>query len=308
MRGAGQIAYLTKLAEPDVAVVVNAGTAHIELLGSTDAIARAKAEIWSGVRPGGTIVRPAGDLRLEPLARAANPAARHVTFGDEPTADVRLVEYTATPTGADLVIDAFGETAHLHLALVGRHAAIDACAALAAAHAAGASIGAALAGLARARPPSMRGEIVDVAGRHVIVDCYNANPASMAAALRTLAERGSEAGAPGLGLRASGEPRTIAVLGDMLELGDHAASAHAEVGELANQLGVSLIALGELASKMPHAHVVADPSAAAARALAETQPGDWILLKASRGMRLERVLSAMLASPEARSPRPEAHA
>ena len=83
MRGAGQIEYLTKIAEPDVAVVVNAGTAHIELLGSTDAIAQAKAEIWLGLRDGGTIVRPADDERLARWAREHQPRARHVTFGDE---------------------------------------------------------------------------------------------------------------------------------------------------------------------------------------------------------------------------------
>src|SRR6185369_7779045 len=82
MRGLGQIEYLTKIAEPDVAVVVNAGSAHIELLGSTDAIAQAKSEIWLGLRPGGTVVLPAGDLRLEYWARQHQPTARHVTFGE----------------------------------------------------------------------------------------------------------------------------------------------------------------------------------------------------------------------------------
>ncbi len=295
MRGAGQIEYLTKIAEPDVAVVVNAGTAHIELLGSTDAIAAAKAEIWIGLRAGGTIVRPAGDLRLAELARAHQPTARHVTFGDEPDADVRLVSYTPDDGGAQLALDVFGEPCTLRLALVGRHVAIDACAALAAAHAAGAPIATALAGLARARPPSMRGEIVDVAGRKVIVDCYNANPASMAAALRTLAER------------AVGK-RGLAVVADMLELGDHASAAHTEVGRLAHELGLGVVALGDQAARVVAAggEVVASPAEAAALALARTEPGDWILLKASRGMRLERVLAAMkagaLATRSAESP------
>ncbi|HSK04881.1 MAG TPA: UDP-N-acetylmuramoyl-L-alanyl-D-glutamate--2,6-diaminopimelate ligase, partial [Kofleriaceae bacterium] len=95
MRGLGQIEYLTRIAEPDVAVVVNAGTAHIELLGSTDAIARAKAEIWLGLRGGGTVVRPAGDERLARWAREHASHAAHVTFGDadDAGADVRLVEY-----------------------------------------------------------------------------------------------------------------------------------------------------------------------------------------------------------------------
>ncbi|MCW5801292.1 MAG: UDP-N-acetylmuramoyl-L-alanyl-D-glutamate--2,6-diaminopimelate ligase, partial [Deltaproteobacteria bacterium] len=119
MRGAGQIAYLSRLAEPDVAAVVNAGTAHIELLGSTDAIARAKAEIWIGLRAGGTVVRPADDDRLAQLARECQPRARHVTFGER-DADVALVEYAPDGDGSRLVLDVFGQRRELHLALVGR--------------------------------------------------------------------------------------------------------------------------------------------------------------------------------------------
>jgi murE/murF fusion protein len=283
MRGAGQIEYLTRIAEPDVAVVVNAGTAHIELLGSSDAIAAAKAEIWLGLSDGGTVVRPADDDRLAQLARRHRPDARHLTFG-EMGADVALASYRPTATGGELALDVLGRRHRLVLGLAGRHAALDACAALAAALAAGASIDHALRGLARARPAAMRGEIVELAARKVIVDCYNANPASMAAALQTLAERGNG--------------RALAVVGDMLELGDHAPAAHREVGALAARLGLGVIALGAhapvvVAAAGPAAEVAATPADAAARALARTGPGDWILLKASRGMRLERVLDAI---------------
>jgi murE/murF fusion protein len=282
MRGAGQIEYLTKLAEPDVAVVVNAGTAHIELLGSTDAIAAAKSEIWLGLRPGGTVVRPADDDRLAGHARRHRPDARHLTFG-EAGADVALVDYRPTDAGAQLTLDVLGHRHVVALGLVGRHVAIDACAALAAVIAAGAPVELALRGLAHARPPAMRGELVVLAGRTVIVDCYNANPASMAAALRSLAER------------ARGH-KAIAVLGDMLELGDHGPAAHAETGALARALGVHVITLGALARAISDAadgEHVDFPDEAASRALARTGPGDWILLKASRGMRLERVLAAI---------------
>jgi len=283
MRGAGQIEYLTRLAEPDVAVVVNAGTAHIELLGSTDAIAAAKAEIWLGLRDGGTLVRPADDERLAALARRHRPDARHVTFGEH-GADVALVGYQPIDAGGELVLDVFGARHALVLGLVGKHAAIDATAALAAALAAGASVEQALRGLARARPPALRGEIVEVAGRHVIVDCYNANPASMTAALHTLAER------------AHGPGKAVAILGDMLELGSHGPAAHHAVGQLARELHLGVVALGALGAVIAEAaggELAATPADAAARALARTEPGDWILLKASRGMRLERVLEAM---------------
>jgi len=287
MRGAGQIEYLTKIAEPDVAVVINAGTAHIELLGSTDAIAAAKAEIWMGLREGGTVVLPVDDDRLVQLAKLHRPQARRVTFGEN-EADVTLVDYAPTDAGAHVVIDAFGTTYQLELQLVGKHAAIDACAALAAAHAAGASVVEAIAGIVRARPPSMRGEVVDVHGRKVIVDCYNANPASMAAAMRALAERA----------RTHTDAKALAVVGDMLELGEHAAPEHGKAGALATELGIEIIALGAHAQLVVKAagnaaEVAADPASAAARALDRTRPGDWILLKASRGMRLERVLQAM---------------
>jgi len=294
MRGAGQIEYLTRIAEPDVAVVVNAGTAHIELLGSTDAIAAAKAEIWLGLRDGGTIVRPADDDRLAALAQRHRPGARHITFGELP-ADVALVSYRPLDAGGELTLDVFDQRHRLVLGLVGKHAALDACAALAAAYAAGASIEQALRGLAHARPPTMRGELVEIAGRTVIVDCYNANPASMAAALRTLAEHAHNQH-HGRGATA------IAVLGDMLELGSHAPVAHHQIGALARELHIGVVALGELGRAIAEAaggELASSPADAAAAALARTRPGDWILLKASRGMRLERVLDALRALRQA---------
>lgn len=153
MRGAGQIEYLTKLAEPDVAVVVNAGTAHIELLGSTDAIAQAKGEIWLGLAPGGAIVRPADDQRLAAWAHQHRAEAPTVTFGEGPSADVRLSDYRAVGPGHVAL------TLQLQHALpattltgastiLGRHAAIDAACAVAAAVAAGVPAEAALRGIA----------------------------------------------------------------------------------------------------------------------------------------------------------------
>jgi UDP-N-acetylmuramoyl-tripeptide--D-alanyl-D-alanine ligase len=285
MRGLGQIEYLTKIAEPDIAVVVNAGTAHIELLGTTDAIAQAKGEIFIGLKPHGTAIFPAGDERLYRWAHTNAPHARFVTFGDG-DGDVRIVEYTPTDAGGNAKLDIFGELRELRLQLVGKHAVLDACAAIAAAHAAGASLDQAIAGLERALPVAMRGEVVELGGRKVIVDCYNANPASMAAALRTLAERAKGA-------------QKVAVLGDMLELGDHSKQAHQEIGELAKKLGIGVVALGEQAKHIvdaagKDAEHVESVDDAADRALARTEKaGGWILLKASRGMKLERVLVAL---------------
>lgn len=299
MRGLGQIQYLTELARPDVGVVVNAGVAHLELLGSREAIVQAKAEIWTGLAADGVIVRPAGDERLAPWAERHAPRAsgfRTLTVaGSEDAAevqaraDVAVLSYRVAAGGAFLrVRTGFGAEARereLLLPMAGRHVAFDAACALAAALAVGVSAEVALAGLSSARPPSMRGEMVEVGGRHVIVDCYNANPASMAAALDMILEV-AEGG------------RVVAVIGDMLELGPTGPEAHAAIARRAVDAGAYVVALGPLTSAAvaplgATAIAVPDPAAAAAQALSWTDPGDFILLKASRGMRLERVLVAM---------------
>jgi UDP-N-acetylmuramyl pentapeptide synthase len=182
------------------------------------------------------------------------------------------------------------------LPLVGRHTGVDAVCALAAVIAATgqgeaaseAVLDAAIAGLATARPARRRSELAVVAGRNVLVDCYNANPTSMAAAIDTMAE-----------LR--GDRRAVAVLGDMLELGDEAAAAHREVGRHAAARGIGVIAIGELAAEIAAGATEAggevwrasDVAAAAHAARAATADGDWVLVKASRGMRLERVVEAL---------------
>ena len=293
MRGLGQIAYLAGIAEPDVGVVVNAGVAHVGVVGSVDAIARGKGEIFAGLPRDGVAVLPAGDIRLREHAAAA---PRRITFGEEEAADVQLVGYR--PLGAagseiELRVRAQDGTATRvtgHLALVGRHVAVDAACALAAAMAVGVAPEVAAAGMASARPPSMRGQLADAGGRHLYIDCYNANPASTAAALATLAEL-------------AGERRGLAVLGDMLELGDESDSAHSEAGAQAAGLGIAVVALGEQRERVAAAARAAggaswaeiDPAAAARRALAESAPGDWILVKGSRGMRLERVVAELQA-------------
>jgi murE/murF fusion protein len=290
MRGAGQIEYLTRFVRPDVAAIVNAGSAHLELLGSTDAIAAAKGEIFLGLAEHGVAVVPADDERLIAHAKQHAPRARLLTFGPDDKADVRLTGYRGAGLGAALTIDALGQRRELQLHLLGRHVAIDATCALACALAAGVDLDVALAGLARTRPPSMRGEVREIGGRRVIVDCYNANPASMTAALAMLAE-----------LRGDGsEARALAVVGDMLELGDHAAAAHEAVGAQLKELDIPVVALGEHKARVAAAFgspalswTTDDPTTAARQVLAATEPGDWVLIKASRGMRLERVIAAL---------------
>ena len=292
MRAIGQIDYLVEMAAPEVGVVVNAGIAHVGVVGSVEDIARGKSEIFGRLPASGHAVLPADDPRLTEHARGA-PA--RVTFGAAEGADVRLVEYRpAGVDGADIALAVGDATHRARVRMPGRHNADNAACAVAAAVAVGVPAERAVADLARARAVSMRGETVEVADRHVLVDCYNANPASMAAAFHTVGEL-------------TGDRSTLVVVGDMLELGDSASAAHREVGALATRLGFAVVALGEHkgdvvagagGSSGARARAVADVREAAQRALAGTTAGDWILIKASRGMRLERVLDEMRALAE----------
>lgn len=291
MRGLGHIEYLAQLAEPDVGVVVNAGSAHVGVVGSAEAIARGKTEIW--LHTSRAAVYPHDDARLRALAiERGIPADRHVTFGEAAGAAVRLVSYEPRADGSDTVYAASGRTLRVRVPLVGRHNAGNAACALAVAVALGLDVDAAARSLELARPPRHRSEVAELGGRHVLLDCYNANPASMAAALRTLAEQ------------ARGT-RGVAVLGDMRELGPLEDEEHDALGRLVKQLGVDhLITLGEAArgtaraaraAGVAHVEVVnVDHPEEAARLVASwTSPGDWVLIKASRAMRLERVADAL---------------
>lgn len=291
MRALGEIDYLADIALPNVAVVTNAGTAHIGRLGSPAAIARAKGEIYGSHTGGGIGIYPESDPRLADLARAC---ASKRSFADatetpQPDADLSLVHYTPKGVGgSEIVVEYDGAQYTIALPLVGKHNAINACCALLAAIAVGADAKDATRSIAGVRAPNMRGEIREIAGRHVLVDCYNANPASMEAALQTLSELREDAAA-------------FAVLGDMLELGEQSSAAHQRIGEHAASLKVPVVAMGEFRTSIVagvcgsggEAWSAADPLAAARAVLACTKPGDWILLKASRGMKLERVADSM---------------
>jgi UDP-N-acetylmuramoyl-tripeptide--D-alanyl-D-alanine ligase len=261
MRGPGQIAELAAVAEPDVGVITAVAPVHLELMGSIEAIAAAKAELVAGLRPGGTAVVPVGEALLEPHRR---DDVTTVTFG--PGGDVEQL-----PAGLSLPFD----SAHMHR---------NALAALAAARA----LGVEPDGLLDVALSSFRGQRIHLPGDIVVVnDCYNANPMSMRAALDDLA--------------ASASGRLVAVLGDMLELGPDEARFHAEVGAHAKDAGVDLlVAVGPRAAHFADGYgdVVALPDAQTA---AETvpgllRPGDTVLLKASRGVGLEVVARALEAA------------
>lgn len=331
MRGRGQIALLADIARPDVGVITNVAGAHLELLGSLDEIARAKGELFAALGPRGLAVFPADDPRIE--AQAAHlPESRKLRFGEHfggradagpPPPDVP----GSPAVGADLglaaevavvILESWGAGAAgqvirfsvnrrpvvARLPLIGAHNARNAAAALAVAAALGVPAPAAAQALADTVLPPHRSLPHAAAGRIVIDDCYNANPASMRAALTMLLEAasGSRGGAAA---DASGGSCAFAVLGDMLELGPDAARLHRVIGrEFGAQLA-GLAVVGPLSRNLaegaasagmdPARIIVASEPASAARELASlTRPGDWILVKASRGMGLERAVDTLL--------------
>ncbi len=276
MRGPGQIAELVKIARPDVGVIVNVGPAHLELLGSLEAIAAAKAELIAGLAAGATAVVPAGEPLLEPHLRAE---LRTISFGDG--GDVRLLGRDAD---GRVQIDDAGEIVELVPSFSQAHNLRNLLAAVAAARA----IGVRPSGPLDVTFSAMRGQRRELpSGVLLIDDCYNANPMSMRAAIDDLAA-------------AEGEGhRLVAVLGDMLELGPAGAGLHREIGAHARRRGIDLlVAVGALAGEIaagfgPAALTLPDAAAAAEAVPGLVAAGDAVLVKGSRGVGLERVATAL---------------
>lgn len=285
-RGIGHIAHLCAIATPDVAVVLNVGSAHAGEFGGLERTAQAKGEIVEALGADGTAILNADDERV--AAMASRTQGRVVTFGR--AGDVRLVgDVSLDESGhPHLDVEVDGSVHRVTVPQIGRHHAMNALAALAAATAVGVPAADAVAALATAGAGSpMRMERHEApSGAVVLNDAYNANPESMAAALRALAEL-----APGRG---------IAVLGEMLELGDESEAAHEAVGRLAAELGVArVVAVGDGAAALARGagtigSAVPDVDAAIEAVSASLGPGDVVLVKASRGVRLERVADALL--------------
>jgi len=278
MRGPGQIAELTALAAPDVGVIVNVGPVHLELLGTLEAIAAAKAELIAGISSGATIVLPAGEPLLDPHVRAD---VRTVTFGAG--GEVELAEQAGQ--GGEVVIRHASQLIALRPSFSQRHNLANLLAAVAAARA----LGVTPEGELRVRFSALRGERIALPGGIVLVnDCYNANPMSMRAAIEDLTETATA--------------RRVAVLGDMLELGREAGPGlHREVGAYASMHGVDLlVTVGPLAAEMAaafsgEAHRVPDAQAAGELLGGLLREGDTVLVKGSRGVGLERVAQLLQA-------------
>jgi UDP-N-acetylmuramoyl-tripeptide--D-alanyl-D-alanine ligase len=274
MRGPGQIAELTAIAEPEVGVIVNVGPAHLELLGSIEAIAAAKAELIAGLAAGASAVVPAGEQLLEPYLRVDVPV---ISFGEG--GDVTLAERRAD--GSVLICDR-DTRIELWPSFSQAHNLSNLLAAVAASRA----LGYTPRGRLDVSFSAMRGQREQLAGGVVLVaDCYNANPMSMRAAIDDLSE--------------TAPARRVAVLGDMLELGPEAARMHREIGEHAQALGIELlVTVGPLAAQMRGGFDGESYATPDARAAGELLGGllrtdDTVLVKGSRGVGLERVLESL---------------
>ena len=272
MRGKGQIAELVAIAEPEVAVITNVGPVHVELLGSVEAIAAAKAEILDDLAPGGTAVAPVSAGELEPHLQRIPRQLRFGSGGDVEATDVKVADGV---TEASVWIG--DESQRFHFPFTEAHNLTNALAAIAA----GAALGADLAGMAdRAADigfSRFRGERLELPGGIVLVnDSYNANPVSMRAALDHLASLEAE--------------RSVAVLGEMGELGPDSPRFHREVGEHARAAGIDfVVGVGAPARDYDPDELVADPGEAAELLAARLEPGDAVLVKGSRSAGLEAV-------------------
>ena len=304
-RGVGHIAFLTGIAPPHVAVVLNVGSAHLGEFGSVEGIARAKGELVEGVQPHGDtsplVVLNADDPLVAAMRDRAPAGARVITSGESAGADVRAEDVALRDDGtASFTLVVAGERHPVSLGLVGEHHVANALSAAAAAITSGAVDAPTVAArLGTARPASRwRMEVTERPdGVTVVNDAYNANPESMRAALKALAvmSRGKSR-------------RTWAVLGPMAELGDTARDAHFELGRHVVRLDVSRLVVvgadaggihagavleGSWGEESVHVDTVDDAVALLAEELA---PGDVVLVKASRSAGLERVAAALLAA------------
>lgn len=284
MNHAGEIRFLSGIARPDIGVVTNAGTAHIEHFDSAEGVALAKRELIEELGPAGVAVLNYDDVRVRAF-REIHPG-QTVTFGTESGSDFLAEAVEFTPSGATFRIrDVPFETS-----LPGRHGVLNVTAGVAV----GSLLGLELEGMAATartlRAGKMRGERIEHQGVTILNDCYNSNPEAAKAMLDTLADT------PG--------GRKIAVLGEMLELGSWAEQFHREVGAHAAKRGIQTVIgirgaarhLAEAAQEGgAEAHFFDEPAAAGEALRSIAKPGDVVLCKGSRGTRVEQAVERFMA-------------
>jgi UDP-N-acetylmuramoyl-tripeptide--D-alanyl-D-alanine ligase len=288
----GEIRRLTEISEPDVGLITNIQMVHLEGMGSLERLKEEKGELFRGMRRDGTILVNQDDPRVVDLA--SRYPGQKITFGIEHPADIMAKEirlHGAGGTSFTLILE--GEAMEISLRLLGRHFIPSALSAIAAACLFGVEVSQAKEALENFQPFPMRMEIVPLEGGGTLInDAYNANPSSMELALETLVE-------------AKGKGRAIAVLGDMLELGNFAEEGHQRIGQKVSELPIDfLVAMGEKAPvvvesairhgfPMEKARIVENHSEAISLLRQTIQNGDWILVKGSRGMAMEKIVEGL---------------
>lgn len=298
MNHAFEILPLSALARPHVALVTTVEPVHIEHFRGITGIADAKGEIFSGLVPGGVAILNRDNPNYERLRAhaCASPAGRILTFGAHASADLHLLRVGLDAEGCDVEAELFGRRLSYRVGSPGMHQAHNSLAVLACVHAADGDIAAAARALADLRPPAGRGAREDLAtrgGRFTLIDeSYNANPASVRAALSVLGA--SVVTPPG---------RRIAILGDMLELGVDGPRLHGELARDVMQAGVDLLLCsGPLMSELSRAvgaqvacRHAPDAASLEPVVLDEVRPGDVVMIKGSNGSRMGRIVAALRA-------------
>jgi len=305
MNHAGEITPLTRLVRPHVAIVTTVEPVHLEYFGSVEAIADAKAEIFLGLEPGGAAVLNRDNAQYTRLARAARAVnARAVSFGEQAQADARLLKVSLQADSSAVHANILGTEVTYKLGVPGRHAVQNSLAVLAAAALAGADLALTALALASLEPPTGRGQRLTLSlpggGTALLIDeSYNANPASMRAALAVL------------GLAPIGRSgRRIAVLGDMLELGPASAELHRGLAEpiLAHDLdlvfcaGPMMQALWDALPSERRGSYAESAAALEPHVVAAIADGDAVMVKGSLGSKMGPIVKALAHRYRRRTP------
>lgn len=303
MNHAGEISPLTQLVSPHVAIITTVEPVHLEFFESVEDIADAKAEIFEGLVPPGVAVLNGESPHIQRLSeRARNCGVGNVlVFGQSARADVRLIDVKPTADGNIIDADVCGKTISYELSVVGLHWVMNSLAVLAAAHAAGADVAQAANSLTEMHAPKGRGQIhyveIDGGSIHVVDESYNANPASMRAAIDALRHRKANSGG-----------RRIVVLGDMLELGEQGPELHAALNKHIEDAEVDLAFLsGPLMNNLwttldaaIRGYYAANSAELIDSILSNIRAGDTVMVKGSLGSKMSLIVEALLAQDRSR--------
>ena len=286
MRGLGQIETLAKVVKPTIGIVTNVSEAHIELLGSIENIARAKGELVEAIQSGGTIILNADNRHTAEMKNLAGAGVNVVTYGLENSADVTAKNILIGSVSTEFTLSYDGEDFDFEIPMLGRHNVSNSLAAIAVGLTVGLNVEEIQRGISSLTTTKMRFEVIRRDGLTIVNDAYNASPASMRVAIKTTSE--------------IYDGRLIAVLGDMLELGDISEKIHREIGaEVVENKFDTLITLGELgkfiaegarSAGLKNVYTFDTHEDAAKKILELVRDGDTILFKASHVMHMEKII------------------